>query len=122
MRPSALLAAALLLLLPGCDGKPAASARAFGGDPARGAAEIVAVGCGACHRIPGITGANALVGPPLDRMAQRVYVAGLLRNTPDNMITWLLDPQKIVPGNAMPNMHLKDQQARDIAAYLYTLE
>jgi cytochrome c1 len=38
------------------------------------------------------------------------------------LITWLRDPQAIVPGNAMPNMGLQDQQARDIAAYLYTLQ
>ena len=29
--------------------------------------------------------------------------------------------QPVVPGNAMPNAGLTDAQARDIAAYLYTL-
>jgi cytochrome c2 len=31
-------------------------------------------------------------------------------------------PQRIVPGNAMPDMGLNERQARDIAAYLYTLQ
>ena len=92
------------------------------GNPSRGAALIQYYGCGACHTIPGISGADALVGPPLDKMGRRVYLAGLLRNTPDNMVTWLRYPQRIVPGNAMPDMHLTEEQARDIAAYLYTLK
>ena len=117
----------VLLALPGCDGKAeepksGASPMSFGGDPGRGAKQIVAIGCGACHTIPGISGADALVGPPLDKMGRRVYLAGLLRNTPDNMVTWLRYPQRIVPGNAMPDMHLSEEQARDIAAYLYTLK
>ena len=62
------------------------------------------------------------VGPPLDHMGKRIFVAGLLRNTPANMVTWLLDPQAIVPGNAMPDMGLSEEQARDITAYLYTLD
>jgi putative membrane protein len=116
----------LLIVLSGCGegngGKSADNPSGAGfGDPQKGAEQIAQTGCGACHTIPGITGADALVGPPLDRMSQRIYLAGLLRNTPDNMVMWLMDPQRIVPGNAMPNMHLKQEQARDIAAYLYTL-
>ena len=87
-----------------------------------GAALIKEVGCGGCHQIPGIGAADGLVGPPLDHMARRIYIAGLLRNTPDNMVTWLMHPQKIVPGNAMPDMDLNTRQARAITNYLYTLE
>ncbi|HLX30508.1 MAG TPA: cytochrome c oxidase assembly protein [Casimicrobiaceae bacterium] len=78
-------------------------------------------GCGACHRIPGIEGARGNVGPSLDGFADRVYIAGVLRNEPENLISWLRNPQRVVPGNAMPNLHLSDQDARDIAAYLYKL-
>lgn len=92
-----------------------------GGDPQRGATDIVQIGCGACHTIPGIAGATGLIGPPLTEMGRRVFIAGLLRNTPDNLTMWLRDPQKIVPGNVMPDMGLSEEQARDIAAYLYTL-
>lgn len=121
---------ALLLVgagLVGCDDEPAANLLAKGeaplipGDPQTGAKEIEKIGCGSCHTIPGIAGARGLVGPPLTAMGRRIYIAGLLRNTPENLATWLRDPQKIVPGNAMPDMHLSDDQSRDIAAYLTTL-
>jgi putative membrane protein len=118
-------AAALLLTLAlaGCDSdEPAAQQRtAIGGDPHRGAALIEKYGCGACHQIPGIADADGLVGPPLSRIASRVYIAGMRRNTPEDMIAWLRDPQAIVPGNAMPNMGLDQRDARDVATYLYTL-
>ena len=113
------IAFAAALLVSGCsDG---GTDPHVGGSAEAGAAHIVAFGCGGCHRIPGIPGADGLVGPPLDMMARRVYVAGLLRNTPDNMVRWITDPQSVVPGNAMPNMGITAAQARDITAYLYTL-
>jgi cytochrome c1 len=84
----------------------------------RGADLIVANGCGTCHAIPGIAGARGNVGPPLDHIGTRVFIAGMLRNTPDNMVAWLKNPQAVIPGNAMPNMNLNDAQARDITAYL----
>lgn len=83
---------------------------------------IETVGCGTCHAIPGVSGARGLVGPPLSGIASREYIAGMLHNTPDNMVLWLRFPQHVVPGNAMPDMGLSDEQARDIAAYLYTLK
>jgi cytochrome c1 len=88
----------------------------------RGADLIVANGCGTCHAIPGIAGARGNVGPPLDHIGTRVFIAGMLRNTPDNMVAWLKNPQAVIPGNAMPNMNLNDAQARDITAYLAGLQ
>jgi len=88
---------------------------------ANGPALIVRYGCGACHDVPGVDGANGHVGPPLTHFGHRVYIAGVLHNTPDNLIRWLRRPQSVVPGNAMPDMGVTEQDARDIAAYLYTL-
>jgi cytochrome c1 len=88
----------------------------------RGADLIIANGCGTCHAIPGIAGARGNVGPPLDHIGTRVFIAGMLRNTPDNMVRWLKNPQAVIPGNAMPNMNLSDAQARDITAYLTELQ
>ena len=88
----------------------------------RGADLIIANGCGTCHSIPGIAGARGNVGPPLDHIGTRVFIAGMLRNSPDNMVRWLKNPQAIIPGNAMPNMNLNDAQARDITAYLAELQ
>jgi cytochrome c2 len=88
---------------------------------ARGAQLIAADGCGGCHVIPGINNASGVVGPPLTNFGQRIYVAGMLRNTPDNLIAWIENPQSVVPGNAMPNMGIEQADAQDMAAYLYTL-
>ena len=91
------------------------------GSPAHGAELIAEKGCGACHMIPGITGANGLVGPPLTLMGRRIFVAGLLRNTPQNLAAWVLEPQRFVPGNAMPSTGLSESEALDVAAYLETI-
>jgi cytochrome c1 len=115
-----LLAAALAL--GGCNsGQGIAETSPIGGNPHRGADLIVKSSCGLCHEIPGIEGADGHIGPPLDHMAIRTIIAGFLPNTPENMRAWLRNPQAIVPGNAMPNMELKDDEAKDITAYLYTL-
>jgi cytochrome c oxidase assembly factor CtaG/cytochrome c2 len=119
--PAATAVLLLPLLLVGCGAASSPTQTIAGGDPDRGSALIGQFGCGACHVIPGIEGARGHVGPPLDQVGERVYLAGVLRNTPDNMIAWLRAPQSIVPGNAMPDMGLDEKQARDIAAYLYTL-
>lgn len=92
-----------------------------GGDANRGPKLIQQLGCAACHTVPGVANAHGNVGPPLTRFGDRTYIAGMLRNTPPNLVRWIRDPQGVVPGNAMPNMGISDEQARDIAAYLYTL-
>jgi cytochrome c2 len=92
-----------------------------GGDARRGAEAIRAYGCDACHTIPGIVTANALVGPPLDGWADRRYIAGKLPNEPELLVQWIRYPQAIEPGTAMPNLGVTEQDARDISAYLFTL-
>ena len=92
-----------------------------GGDPDRGVKAIGRYGCASCHTIPGIRGANALVGPPLTRIASRSYLAGEIQNTPANMVRWIQHPQRIEKGTVMPEMGVTDVDARDITAYLYTL-
>jgi cytochrome c len=120
MRP---LLRLLPLLLGGClgEGEPPSHLAVPGADPARGQALMREHGCGACHRIPGVRQARAMVGPPLDDYALRGYVAGVLPNRPANLIAWLRDPPAITPATAMPNLGLTEQEARDMAAYLYTL-
>ncbi|MGI8508876.1 MAG: c-type cytochrome [Gemmatimonadaceae bacterium] len=91
------------------------------GNATRGRTTIAEYGCGSCHSIPGVRGANGMVGPPLDHWSQRRIIAGEVPNDPARLITWLTVPQSIEPGSAMPNMGVTDGQARDMAAYLYTL-
>lgn len=92
-----------------------------GANPERGRELIRGYGCGACHRIPGVRNATGRVGPPLNRMSEQVYVAGVLPNTPENLIFWIADPKKVDPQTAMPDLGVSEQEARDIAEYLYRL-
>jgi cytochrome c1 len=97
------------------------SPRVSGGDARHGTAVIEQYGCGSCHTIPGVRGANGLVGPPLLWWSRRTFIAGELPNTPENLVQWIRSPQSVEPHTAMPTLGLSDQQARDVAAYLYTL-
>ena len=90
-----------------------------GGDPARAPAAIVRYGCGGCHTVPGVPGADGLVGPPLRGMGQLSYVGGTVRNTPDELVRWIVDPRGLNPKTRMPQTGIPEQAARDIAAYLY---
>ena len=100
----------------------AAAEMTGGGDPARGRAAIERYGCGTCHTIPGVRGADSLVGPPLSQVASRSYVGGVLTNSPENMIRWIRDPRAVDGLTAMPTLGVTEQDARDIASYLYTLK
>ena len=92
-----------------------------GGSVENGRRVIQSWGCGSCHTIPGIPGAYGKVGPELDQMAEQTYIAGMLPNTPENLIRWIMDPQEIQPGNAMPDTQVTEGTARDMAAYLYSI-
>ena len=108
-----------------CDGAREANAREAaamtGGDPSRGPDLLRKYGCQTCHTIPGVVGANGLVGPPLAGIASRAYIAGVLPNAPDNMLRWIRDPKGVDAKTAMPNTGVTASDARHIAAYLYTL-
>jgi cytochrome c len=98
-----------------------AAIRATGGNPHRGKEKIRYYGCGACHTIPGIEEAAGKVGPPLSDFALRVYIAGEVPNTPDNLQHWIMNPHTIEQHTAMPEMGVSSEDSKDIAAYLYTL-
>jgi cytochrome c2 len=93
-----------------------------GGDPQHGPAAIQKYGCIACHTIDGIRESRAMVGPPLTRMAARNYLAGNLQNNPENLIHFIQHPREVHNDTAMPEMGVTDEDARDIAAYLYTFK
>lgn len=92
-----------------------------GGDPRAGREKARDYGCGTCHTIPGVPGADALVGPPLAGIAGRMFIAGVLTNTPQHMVSWIVDPPAVDSATAMPKLGVTEEDARDIAAYLYTL-
>jgi cytochrome c len=91
------------------------------GNPSHGKELIVGYGCGACHLIPGIHAARGMVGPPLLYLSQRTMIAGELPNTPANLARWIENPKAVEPHTAMPDLGLTEDQAYDVAAYLYTL-
>jgi cytochrome c1 len=114
------LAPVAAILLTAClQGRP--SRLVAGGDPEKGKAEIVAYGCGACHTIPGIREAHGLAGPSLAQFARRSYIAGQVPNRARDLVRWIASPQSIEAGTAMPDLGVNAAEARDIAAYLYTL-
>lgn len=90
-----------------------------GGDAERGKLAVQRFGCVACHLVPGVPGYGANVGPPLEGMAGRAYIAGVIANTPANMVRWLQHPPAVDPLTAMPDLGVSERDARDIAAYLY---
>jgi putative membrane protein len=98
------------------------AARVTGGNPVNGAGAIRAYGCAACHIVPGVPGAKGTVGPPLNGIVNRAYIAGVLTNSTDNLVRWIQHPQQIDPLTAMPDVGATEPVARDIASYLYTLK
>jgi cytochrome c2 len=125
-KPALLLAAVLLSLSSACE-RPnrteveRAATLTSGGDARLGKTEIRKYGCNACHEISGVAGAQGLIGPSLDGIGQRYYIAGELPNTPGNLMLWIQHPRAVEPHTAMPEMGVTEQDSRDIAAYLYTI-
>jgi cytochrome c len=117
------LAAAACFALSACTGGAVANGYSSysGGNARAGKALLQAYDCGSCHVIPGVPNAHGLVGPPLYFWARRTYIAGELPNTPGNLVKWIESPPSVEPGTAMPTLGVSDQQARDMAAYLYTI-
>jgi cytochrome c2 len=113
--------AAICIALGACDSH-SPSISNVSGNPDRGRLLLQQYGCVACHKIPGVAGARGNVGPPLDGIRNRVYLGGVITNTPQNMVRWIRAPQEFAPGTAMPNLQVSEDQAQDMVAYLYRLK
>ncbi len=90
-------------------------------DLERGRTALYQHACNSCHTIPGVTGSKVFVGPPLEGIAGRQFIAGTLLNTPANMALWLMQTRQVKPGTAMPQLEVDERDARDMAGYLATL-
>ncbi len=115
---------ALGLLTSACDTEPAPGGlhqQVVGGDSRAGRPAFRRYGCSACHVIPGIPGATGTAGPPLDGWAQRRFIAGAIANDAESLVLFIIEPQQVRPGSAMPNLEVTEADARNMAAYLYTL-
>lgn len=119
----ALPAALLVALLAGCGqgGGGLGPPHVRGGDIDTGKRLITQYQCTTCHVIPKVPGPNGESGPSLEHVGRLSYIAGGIPNQADNMVAWLRDPPALKPGTRMPSMGLSEQEARHMAAYLYTL-
>lgn len=110
-------------LLSGCAGgkQTFRSSLMIAGSSQRGQTVIEQFRCGSCHIIPGISSADGVVGPPLNKMSRRTYIGGEFQNNPQNLIHWIEAPTSMKPKTDMPDLGLTEQQAADVAAYLETL-
>jgi len=79
---------------------------------------MIQYGCPTCHVVPNVPGAVGKVGPSLDSLSQRSYLAGSLPNTPENLVQWVMHPQHFRPGTAMPEMGVTPNDAVVIARFL----
>ena len=120
----ALVAGTAMLFVDACSSDEAQhiAEATTGGNVHRGAAAIERYGCGSCHIIPGISGAQGRAGASLAGIADRIYIAGVLQNTPENMLRWIENPPAVDPKTVMPNLGVTERDAKDIAGYLYTLK
>jgi len=78
--------------------------------------------CVMCHTIHG-TGAGSRVGPDLTHLATRKMIAGeTLPNTTGALAGWIIDPQRIKPGNQMTPNPLAPDDLNALVTYLQTLQ
>lgn len=120
VRASSALAAAMLAAA--CDPGVAERHPMPGASAARGQLAIARTGCASCHVIPGVEWPRGKVGPPLEGFAARPLIAGQYPNEPAVLADYVRNAPKYTPRAGMPAMPLTPQEARDVAAYLYTLE
>lgn len=118
-----------MVILSGCSDPEQATAqnpdfgerRILNRDAAKGREVIAAVGCDTCHTIPGVPGAVGIVGPPLNTLAKRTYIAVTIPNEPAVLVAWVRDAPSLVRQTATPQFPITHQEAVHTAAYLYTL-
>lgn len=116
---------ALVLIVTGCGlltSSQDARVEETGGNIARGEDLVRMHGCLACHSAPGMGSVDNGYGPDLDGFAERRLIGGSAENEPETLIRFLMSPQSVLPGSGMPTIGLSEEEARDIATWLYTLD
>ncbi len=104
------------------DQRRPASTPADGSRAAEGLTVFNGRGCAGCHRVEGVSEGG--IGPNLTHFATRETFAGsIFENNPDDLRTWLRDPQAAKPGNLMqiPGAPLTSDEITKLIAYLETL-
>jgi cytochrome c oxidase subunit II len=79
------------------------------------------VGCGSCHAIAG-TPAEGQLGPDLTHFGSRQTIgAATVPNDRGNLGGWIVDPQRIKPGNLMPPQRVGSDELAALLDYLESL-
>ena len=112
----------LALLSAACSDKSGGPREIAGADPARGLEIAREVGCAACHETPGIAWPRGSAGPSLDGFGDSPLIAGRFPNQPDQLVRWVRDAPSMAPETGMPATPITEAEARDVAAWLYTLQ
>ncbi|MBC76941.1 MAG: cytochrome c class I [Halobacteriovoraceae bacterium] len=86
----------------------------------RGKRLTFSYGCAVCHEISGINDYPGNIGPSLVNWGKQKYIAGAVPNRMPELILWLKNPQAIQKNSAMPNLNMTEEEASDIATYLYS--
>ena len=80
-------------------------------------------GCGACHAVRGVPGAEGEIGPDLTHVGSRLLIVGWLEGSVGNFGGWIASAQHIKPGNRMPSFdQLDGPTLRAMSAWLESLE
>jgi cytochrome c oxidase subunit II len=86
---------------------------------AQGEKLFTAKGCIGCHSLVAYQAPQGMIGPNLANVGARTYIAAAtLKNTDDNLAHWIMNPQGIKEGVLMPNLGVKPEEAKALAAYL----
>ena len=84
---------------------------------------FLASGCGACHAVRG-TSAAGTIGPDLTHLGSRRSIAAdTLPLSQHNLVRFIVEGQRIKPGNKMPEFRIFTEVQRDaLAAYLLSIK
>lgn len=100
-----------------------------GADLGSGRKLLETKGCGSCHAFSGVAALAASAPPPMDPKAfARAHAlapdlrAARTRTTAAKLVRWLRDPKAVKPDTDMPKIDLTANEARDLAAYILTVE
>lgn len=92
------------------------------GDPAIGRQLVDQYACLACHQVPGFEGPQGSLGPSLAGIGSRPTIGGRVPNSAATLTTFLQNPQAVDPQNRMMSVGVSEEDARHIAAFLFTLQ
>lgn len=97
-----------------------------GGNPNAGKEKIILHDCHSCHAIPGVPVNREARGPSLKHWSHQGMIAKKWPNTPENMEEFIEHPERMLHGTALRNemtmSNVKPADAKDIAAYLFSID